>query len=72
MNCNALLELTLPVKQGEAQTSVRVLVHHDKENGSYWASSPDIDGMVVTGSTLDELKKEIFAACDVLLAYSLR
>ncbi|MBQ6655667.1 MAG: hypothetical protein IJM64_00105 [Ottowia sp.] len=62
----------LTVRQGDVSAPVRVEVHHDRENGSYWVSSPDLDGLVVTGGTLDELKKETFAACGALLALSPR
>ena len=46
---------------------VRVHVHHDRESNSYWADSPDLDGLVVSGQTLDEVRKEVTAAADVLL-----
>ena len=50
---------------------VRIDAHYDRESGSYWASSPDLDGLVVTGGTLDELKNEAVAACDALLSLQL-
>jgi predicted RNase H-like HicB family nuclease len=50
---------------------VRVHVHHDEETNSYWADSPDLDGMVVTGATLDELQSEAMGACEVLLSTKL-
>lgn len=46
---------------------VRVHVHHDSETDSYWAQSPDLDGLVVTGATLDEVCKEAVAASHSLL-----
>jgi predicted RNase H-like HicB family nuclease len=46
---------------------VRVHVHQDKESGTFWADSPDLDGLVVSGSTLDELHKEVTSAADTLL-----
>ena len=38
---------------------IRVNVHFDEESKSYWAASPDLDGLVVSGATLDELRDEI-------------
>lgn len=46
---------------------VRVNVHQDKESGTFWADSPDLDGLTVSGSTLDELHKEVTSAADTLL-----
>ncbi|MDR2925654.1 MAG: DUF1902 domain-containing protein [Azoarcus sp.] len=50
---------------------VRVTVVRDDEAGSYWATSPDLDGLAVCGSTLDELGAEVTGACDVLLELAL-
>jgi predicted RNase H-like HicB family nuclease len=47
--------------------TVRVFVHHDAESNSYWADSPDLDGLVVTGVTLDEVKVEAESAALALL-----
>ena len=41
-----------------APMTVRVHVHYDPEVKSYWTSSPDLKGLVVTGSSLDELFRE--------------
>lgn len=38
---------------------VRVHVHRDPESNTYWADSPDLDGLVVAGSDLDELRQEV-------------
>lgn len=46
---------------------VRVQVHHDPETNSYWAESPDLDGLVVTGGSLDEVRQEALAASSTLL-----
>ncbi len=46
---------------------VRVHVHHDKDSGTYWADSPDLDGLAVSGDTLDEIHKEVTSAADALL-----
>jgi predicted RNase H-like HicB family nuclease len=50
---------------------VRVQVMYDDEVKSYWATSPDLDGLAVSGSTLDELKAEAMAACQELLELAL-
>lgn len=41
-----------------ASMTVRVDVHYDPEVKSYWTSSPDLKGLVVTGNSLDELFRE--------------
>ena len=46
---------------------VRIDIHHDSETNSYWADSPDLDGLVVAASTLDELRSEVRGAAEVLL-----
>jgi predicted RNase H-like HicB family nuclease len=46
---------------------VRVDVHFDEESRSYWAASKDLDGLVVSGATLDELRDEVISAASVLL-----
>jgi len=48
--------------------SVRVDVHFDNESNSYWAKSPSLDGLVVSGSNLDELRAEVISAAGELLA----
>ena len=50
---------------------VRVRVFHDEDSGTYWAESPDLDGLVVSGATLDEVKSEAIAASDALLSLRL-
>lgn len=46
---------------------VRVCVHFDPETKSYWTTSPDLDGLTVTGNSLDELFKEAMAGMHTLL-----
>jgi predicted RNase H-like HicB family nuclease len=46
---------------------VRVHVHLDKASNTYWAESPDLDGLTVSGTDLDELHREVLAASDELL-----
>ena len=46
---------------------LRVDVHFDAESKSFWADSPDLDGLVVSGQTLDELRSEAFNAAAELL-----
>lgn len=48
-----------------------VTVHLDKETGSYWAESNDLDGLIVSGQTLDELRSEIRTAAGSLLEIEL-
>lgn len=46
---------------------LRVRVHHDVESNSYWAESPDMLGLVVSGRTLEELQEEVSGAAAGLL-----
>jgi len=47
--------------------SVKVLVHLDKESGTYWAEGVGLRGLVVTGHDLDELHTECTNAIAELL-----
>lgn len=47
--------------------SLRVEVHFDPESNTYWANSPDLDGLVVEGATLDLLVTEINDCVGMLL-----
>lgn len=47
--------------------SLRVHCHFDKDVNSYWANSPDLNGLVVAADTLEELHKEVsYAALDLI------
>lgn len=46
---------------------VRVHVHYDPDAKSYWTSSPDLSGLIVTGETLDEVLKEARIGIDGLM-----
>lgn len=48
-----------------------VNVYLDKETDSYWAQSQDLDGLIVSGKTLDELRDEIRSAANSLLEIAL-
>ncbi|KEH08271.1 hypothetical protein GY14_20730 [Delftia tsuruhatensis] len=50
---------------------VRVDVHYDEESSSFWAKSPSLDGLVVAGANLDELREEVISAASELLALQL-
>lgn len=49
----------------------RADVYYDREVRSYWASSRDIDGLVVSGASLDELNAELHGAARELLQLKL-
>jgi predicted RNase H-like HicB family nuclease len=51
---------------------VRVSVHHDAETGTFWADSPDLDGMIVSGADLDELHQEVVHAANELLTEAIQ
>lgn len=48
-------------------TYLRVIVYRDDESDSFWAKSPDLDGMVVAGQNLDEVFREVRLASEVLM-----
>lgn len=50
---------------------LRVNISFDEESRSYWAESPDLDGLVVSGTDLDDLKSEALAAARELLELEL-
>lgn len=50
---------------------LRVDVYFDAESKSYWAKSPHLDGLVVSGATLDELRTEVRGAAETLLELEL-
>lgn len=50
----------------------RVCVHTDAESGTYWAHSEDLDGLTVSGVTLDELHNEVLSAGAALLEEALK
>ncbi|MCD2164316.1 hypothetical protein [Comamonas koreensis] len=45
----------------------RVLVHFDEESKTLWADSPDIDGLVVSGNNMDELRAAALSSANDLL-----
>lgn len=51
---------------------IRVNAHYDPQSKTYWAESPDLDGLTVSGETLDELRSETLGAAEVLLELAVR
>lgn len=47
--------------------SFRAYVRKDREANVFWATSPDIDGLMVEGASLDELMTEIMLAAGELI-----
>jgi hypothetical protein len=45
----------------------RVNVHFDDESQSLWADSPDLDGLVVAGNSLEEIQSEARLAARELI-----
>ena len=60
----------LAAKMGVA-VRLRVNIQYDLEANVYWAQSPDLDGLVVEGHTLDEIKNEALSAAAALLELQL-
>ena len=50
---------------------LRVNIYYDNESFSYWAESPDLDGLVVSGADLDDVKAEALEAARELLELQL-
>jgi predicted RNase H-like HicB family nuclease len=50
---------------------VEVSVYRDEASNSYWAKSDDLDGLVVSGATLDEVQREVLSAASSLLELSM-
>lgn len=50
---------------------VRVNVHFDADSKTFWADSPDLDGLVVSGATPEELAREVHLAATELLELQL-
>ena len=48
-----------------------VRVHKDEAFGTCWAESNDMDGLVVSGTDLDDLQSEIMGAAEGLLSLSI-
>jgi predicted RNase H-like HicB family nuclease len=46
---------------------LRVDVHFDKESKTYWADSPDVDGLAVAGDTIEEVRSEAMNAAFALI-----
>jgi len=42
-------------------------IHFDEESKTFWADSPNMDGLVVTGETLEEARREAMLAANMLL-----
>lgn len=47
---------------------VQVDVFYDKESQSFWAKSPNLDGLIVSGTDLNELRDEVISAAGELLS----
>jgi hypothetical protein len=50
---------------------LRIDVHFDEESKSYWADSPDLDGLTVAGEDLNALHQEVKHAVADLLTLAL-
>jgi len=44
-----------------------LIVHFDGEARVFWAESPDLDGLIVEGADLEEVRREALLAADMLL-----
>lgn len=42
-------------------------IHFDEDSRSFWADSPDLDGLIVSGQTPAEVMREAHAAARALL-----
>jgi predicted RNase H-like HicB family nuclease len=46
---------------------LRVDIHFDKESKTFWADSPDVDGLAVAGDTIEEVRSEAMNAAFALI-----
>ncbi|KXU38248.1 hypothetical protein AXE65_02325 [Ventosimonas gracilis] len=44
----------------------RLHIHFDNESQTFWANSPDINGLAVSGEDLQEVQREAFLAAETL------
>ena len=51
---------------------LRVNIRQDLEANVYVADSPDLDGLIVEGHTLDDIKDEALSAAGILLELELQ
>lgn len=51
---------------------IRINVLHDVEAGVYVATSPDLDGLVAEGKTVEELMRAVYDCTDMLMEDELR
>ena len=47
---------------------MRVDIHFDDESKTYWADSPDLDGLIVEGDSIELLKDEVDSGAKLLLS----
>lgn len=55
-----------------APVRLRVNIVYDSQANVYVAESPDLEGLIVEGKTLDEVKDEALAAAGALLELKLK
>ena len=51
---------------------VRVDVHYDPDVKSYWTTSPDLVGLIVTGNSIDELLNEAKIGMNELIELAIK
>jgi len=49
-----------------------LIVHFDAESRTFWAESPNLDGLVVEGADLEEVRREAMLAANMLLELQLQ
>ena len=50
---------------------VRVTVHFDEQSKTFWADSADLDGLIVSGNTPEELATELREAAASLIGLAM-
>jgi predicted RNase H-like HicB family nuclease len=56
------------VQEGRMELKIKVKIHHDEEEGGYWATVPALPGCTTEADTLDELKANLKEAIEGVLA----
>jgi predicted RNase H-like HicB family nuclease len=55
------------MRAAQASRPIRVNIYYSPQARSYWANSPDLDGLAASGSTREEVEQEARWAAESLL-----
>lgn len=58
------------MRGAQASRPIRVNIYFSPEARSYWANSPDLNGLAASGKTRQEVEQEALWAAEALFEYS--